>query len=234
MSHLTGNAHTTYVKNMFTRIAGRYDLLNRLMTFGLDIQLRHEAIQKLEFLQGNIILDAGCGTGDIALTIAGKHPEVKVIGSDLTLEMVRIASKRSKNQNISFVIANAEALPFASEKFSGVIQGYLLRNVSDIPLTLNEQFRILKPEGRIVSLDTTPPRKNIFYPFIQFYLKFIIPSLGKLIARDQGAYQYLQESTQNFLPAEILAQRMGSAGFRNVKYFIRLFGTMAIHVAKKR
>lgn len=233
MSHLTGKAHTSYVQGMFARIAGRYDLLNRLMTFGLDIGLRREAIRMLNISPGDTVMDVGCGTGDISLALRRQHPEAAVIGCDLTLEMVLIARRRSVGKNINYVIADAEALPFAPRMFNGLIQGYLLRNVSNIDLSLEEQFRVLKSGGKMVSLDTTPPQKNLLLPFIQFYLSHIIPLLGKWVAGDQLAYQYLQESTRGFYPAEVLARRMVSAGFKSARFVRRLFSTMAIHIAEK-
>ena len=221
------------VRGMFARISGRYDLLNRLMTFGRDRAWRHEAIRHLDVQPGQVILDAGSGTGDIALEIKTKYPTVKMVAADLTLEMIQVGKRRAGGENVFWVVADAQHLPFAKQQFAGVISGYLLRNVPDVDVTLAEQFRVTVPEGHFVSLDTTPPRRNLLYPFIKFYLKVVIPTLGKLITGDGAAYTYLPETTAHFLSAEVLAERISKSGYREINFARRMFGSMAIHWAKR-
>jgi demethylmenaquinone methyltransferase/2-methoxy-6-polyprenyl-1,4-benzoquinol methylase len=225
--------HLDKVRGMFARISGRYDLLNRVMTFGRDRAWRHEAIGYLKVQPGQTILDAGCGTGDIALEIRNKVPSTIVIAADLTLEMIKVGINRPGGETVHWVVADAEYLPFGNAVFDGVISGYLLRNVPRVPVALAEQFRVTVPEGRLVSLDTTPPRKNLLYPFIKFYLKFIIPVMGKILTGDRAAYTYLPETTAHFLSAEVLAERIAQAGYRDITFVRRMFGSMAIHRAKK-
>lgn len=225
--------HLDKVRGMFARISGRYDLLNRVMTFGRDRAWRHEAIGYLQVQSSQRILDAGCGTGDIALEITSKVPSAMVIAADLTLEMIKVGKIRPGGETVLWVVADAENLPFAGKVFEGVISGYLLRNVPRVPVALAEQFRVTVPEGRFVSLDTTPPRRNLLYPFIKFYLKFIIPLLGKILTGDGAAYTYLPETTAHFLSAEVLAERIAGAGYRDVSFIRRMFGSMAIHRATK-
>ena len=221
------------VRGMFARISGRYDLLNRLMTFGRDRAWRHEAIRHLDIQPGQVILDAGSGTGDIALEIKTKYPTVKMVAADLTLEMIQVGKKRAGGENIFWVVADAQYLPFADQQFAGVISGYLLRNVPDVDVTLAEQFRVTVLEGHFVCLDTTPPRRNLLYPFLKFYLKVVIPALGKLITGDGAAYTYLPETTAHFLSAEVLAERISKSGYREIHFARRMFGSMAIHWADK-
>ena len=114
-----------------------------------------------------------------------------------------------------------------------MISGFLLRNVPDIDRTLREHMRVLKPGGRAVSLDTTPPRRNLLRPFIEFYLHRVVPFLGKLIAGDTAAYTYLPDSTEGFLPAEVLAERFREAGMKGVGFMRRMFGTVGIHWGAK-
>lgn len=225
--------HLDKVRGMFARISGRYDLLNRVMTFGRDRTWRQEAIDYLQVQPGQTILDAGCGTGDIALEISNKVPSTIVIAADLTVEMIKVGKNRSGGETVHWVVADAEYLPFGNAVFDGVISGYLLRNVPRVPVALAEQFRVTIPEGRFVSLDTTPPRKNLLYPFIKFYLKFIIPFMGKILTGDSAAYTYLPETTAHFLSAEVLAERIAQAGYRDITFVRRMFGSMAIHRAKK-
>lgn len=228
-----GEERTRYVRRMFARIAGRYDLLNRLMTFGRDRAWRTEAIQHLDLHAARRILDAGSGTGDIALQLLDQAPAVHIIAADLTPEMMAIGKKRPHGDRVDWVVADAQHLPFCDGAFEGVISGYLLRNVPDVDTALAEQYRVTTPNGRIVSLDTTPPRKNILLPFIRFYLKYIIPLLGKLVAGDSEAYTYLPETTAQFLSAEALAERMTRAGYRVDGFARRMFGSMAIHWGRK-
>ncbi len=226
--------HTRKVRTMFGQIAQRYDLLNRVMTFGQDIRWRKEAIRKLELKSGpQWVLDAGTGTGDIALAIQKQYPQAVVVASDLTPEMILVGKKRTGAEKIHWVIADAMDLPFAQEAFDGVISGYLLRNVPDVNGALREQCRVLKPLKAMVSLDTTPPADNLLKPFIGFFLHRVIPLMGKILTGHTEAYTYLPDTTEHFLPADKLAARMEAVGFWPVQFCKRMFGTMAIHFAVK-
>ena len=228
-----GAERTRYVRRMFGRIAGRYDLLNRLMTFGRDRAWRDESIRRLQVKPGQRILDAGSGTGDLALQLLEMQPAAQVIAADLTPEMVAVGRQRPGGAAVLWIIADAQHLPFPPAAFDGVVSGYLLRNVPDVDAALAEQSRVLAAPGRMVSLDTTPPRKNLLLPFIRFYLKYIIPLLGKLVAGDSEAYTYLPETTAQFLSAEALAMRMTQAGFSVEGFGRRMLGSMAIHWCRK-
>ena len=232
---ITGDANERLqkVRGMFARISGRYDLLNRLMTFGRDQSWRREAIKHLECKPYQMILDAGSGTGDIALEIIKTEPTAKVIAADLTIEMIKVGRCRQNAEKINWVVTDAQALPFANGTFNAVISGYLLRNVPDVDITLKEQYRVVSSPAHFVSLDTTPPRRNLLYPFIKFYLKVVIPTLGKIITGDKAAYTYLPETTAHFLSAEALAERITQAEFVDVQFTRRMFGSMALHRGKK-
>jgi demethylmenaquinone methyltransferase / 2-methoxy-6-polyprenyl-1,4-benzoquinol methylase len=232
MANLKGSDRITYVRRMFGRIAPHYDLLNRLMTFGQDLHWRRETIACLDVQKNSRVLDNGCGTGDLALEISIKYPSSRVFASDLTPEMLALARCRSGSEKISWIIADAAHLPFASGAFQGVVSGYLLRNVPDVPTVLDEQERILEPGGRLAALDTTPPRGPASF-LVKIYLRWIIPFLGRLISGDSEAYSYLPQSTEQFLTAEKLAERLNSAGFQDVSFVRRMFGSMAIHRASK-
>jgi demethylmenaquinone methyltransferase/2-methoxy-6-polyprenyl-1,4-benzoquinol methylase len=234
MSNLTGTERSKYVQSMFGRIAHRYDLLNRLMTLGRDISWRKQAIGKLEIKAGDTVLDLGAGTGDIAFEATRRHPEAFVVASDFTIEMVLVGKQRSAGNKVTWVIADAMHLPFASECADAVVSGYLLRNVPDIDQTLSEHHRVMKLGGRTASLDTTPPRNNMLRPLLEFYLHRVIPVLGKLVAGDTEAYTYLPSSTDQFLTAETLVERLEQAGFTGVGFVRKMFGTMAIHWGRKR
>ena len=233
MTHLSGTERSKYVQDMFGRIARRYDLLNRLMTFGQDVRWRKQAIRHLELPAGAAVLDVGSGTGDIAKEIHSRHPDAFVVASDFTIEMVRMGKARKDGEKLVWVIADARQLPFADDCFQGVISGFLLRNVPDIAAVLFEQQRVLSHNGHVVSLDTTPPRDNWLRPLLEFYLHRIIPLLGKLVAGDSEAYTYLPNSTEAFLPAETLAGLFRQTGFIKVGFVRRMFGTVGIHWGKR-
>ncbi len=177
---------------------------------------------------GERVLDVGAGTGDVSMRIAIDSPETRLVACDLTPEMVAIARRRTGSLKIQWVIADAQKLPFAAGVFDGVISGFFLRNVPDPDLALREQGRVLAEIGRVVVLDTTPPRPGPFAPLVKFYLQHGIPLLGRILARNPSDYNYLQRSTVGFLSAEALRERLHEAGFSAVQFSIRMFGTVAI------
>jgi demethylmenaquinone methyltransferase / 2-methoxy-6-polyprenyl-1,4-benzoquinol methylase len=234
MSWLKGNEKARYVQGMFGRIAPRYDLLNRIMTLGQDVRWRKEAVRRLEIAEETVLLDLGTGTGDIAREISRQSAGVHIVACDFTYEMVVIGKSRSVvNDNIDWIIADAMNLPFQNNTFNGVISGFLLRNVPDVVQGLAEQYRVLRGDGKMVALDTTPPRAGFLHPLIEFHLHYIIPLLGRMIAGDAEAYKYLPDSTENFLAADLLAKRMTEAGYIRVAFVRRMLDTMAIHWGEK-
>lgn len=214
---------------MFARIAGKYDLMNRLMTMGQDIGWRKTVVALAALPVGGRLLDLGTGTGDIAAEALSVTPTILPVGGDFTLEMMQVGKADPARQSIRFTGSDALNLPFPDNTFDAITSGYLMRNVIDVKRAWAEQYRVLKPGGRVVCLDTTPPPHNLLYPFINFHLHVVIPTLGRLIAGASDAYTYLPDSTENFLPADKLAERMTTAGFKNVQFKHLMFNTMAIH-----
>ncbi len=223
----------TYVRQMFGRIAPYYDVMNRIMTFGLDQIWRKKVVNLLHPVNYKQYLDLGAGTGDLAREIRSTAPQATIIAADLTMEMMRYGKDHHKSTGIQWVVADAQALPFSSGIFDGIVSGYLIRNVPDIDATLSEQRRVLKDQAMMICLDTTPPGYSIFYPFIMIYLKWIIPLVGRLVSGDAHAYQYLPESTQKHVTANSLAEQMRQTGYHSVGFEKFQFGTMAVHWGKK-
>ncbi|MGE5641620.1 MAG: ubiquinone/menaquinone biosynthesis methyltransferase [Byssovorax cruenta] len=230
MTQLTGKERASYVQNMFTKIAKRYDLMNRLMTGGQDIRWRKRVIELARLNSGSRLLDLGTGTGDLAREALAQFPRANVIAADFTLEMMRVGKQ---NGALNFSTADALHLPFNNSSFDAVVSGFLMRNVIDLQKALQEQYRILKKGGRIVILDTTRPKKNILSPFIWLHMHVVIPTLGGLLTGVKDAYRYLPETTEGFVTAEEMASRMASVGFRKIGYQRFMFGTIAIHWGEK-
>jgi demethylmenaquinone methyltransferase/2-methoxy-6-polyprenyl-1,4-benzoquinol methylase len=230
MTQLTGQERATYVQNMFTQIAKRYNLMNRLMTGFQDVRWRKQVIRLAGLTNNASLLDLGTGTGDLAREALWQFPQARVIAADFTLEMMRVGQK---TRPLNFSSMDALRLPFNDSSFDVVTSGFLMRNVVDLQKGIKEQFRVLKNGGRIVILDTTRPKKNILSPFIWIHMHFIIPILGGLLTGVREAYRYLPDSTEAFVTAEDLASRMTKAGFKNVKYQRLMFGTIAIHWGEK-
>jgi demethylmenaquinone methyltransferase/2-methoxy-6-polyprenyl-1,4-benzoquinol methylase len=230
MTQVTGQERAKYVQTMFTRVAGRYDLINRLMTAGQDIHWRKEVIGLARLRSDSYVLDLGTGTGDLAREALSEFPHAKVMAVDFTFEMMRVGQGYGP---LNFSSADALFLPFCDSSFEAVVSGFLMRNVIDLQKALQEQYRVLKKDGRIVILDTTPPKKNIFSPLIWLHMHVVIPALGGLLTGAREAYCYLPESTEKFVTAEELAVRMASVGFKKINYERLMFGTIAIHWGEK-
>ena len=230
MTHLTGKERGEYVQDMFTRIAHRYDIMNRLMTAGQDVHWREQVIRQAGLKPGANLLDLGAGTGDLAREALKQHPEAKVVAADFTLEMMRVGRL---NGNLPWSAADALNLPFGEKTFDAVVSGFLMRNVGDIQGALKEQYRALKPGGRIVILDTTKPKRNLLSPLIWLHMHVVIPLLGGLLSGFKDAYNYLPDSTEAFVTAKELTVRMAAVGFKRINFDVLMFGTIAIHWGQK-
>jgi demethylmenaquinone methyltransferase/2-methoxy-6-polyprenyl-1,4-benzoquinol methylase len=230
MTQLTGKERAAYVQGMFTKIARRYDLMNRLMTGGQDVRWRKRVIELARLRSSASLLDLGTGTGDLAREALAQFPQSSVIASDFTLEMMRVGKQ---NGPLNFSTADALHLPFNEFSFHAVVSGFLMRNVIDLQKALQEQYRVLKKGGRIVILDTTRPKKNLLSPFISLHMHFVIPTLGGLLTGEKEAYRYLPETTEGFVTAEEMAVRMAAVGFKKIDFQRYMFGTIAIHWGEK-
>ncbi|MYD09312.1 MAG: ubiquinone/menaquinone biosynthesis methyltransferase [Chloroflexi bacterium] len=237
MAQLDGDERSAYVQAMFDRIAERYDLINRLITGGQDQKWRRLVVHKAALAPRGSLLDIAAGTGDIAFEALRTAPGARVVAADFALGMMHVGRRRAPyGQRVTWTGADALRLPFADNCFDAVASGYLMRNVADISQALNEQRRVLKPEGRIVILDTSPPPDNLLRPLIMLHLKFGIPLIGRLVGgRAAGdAYRYLPESTTAFKTPLELALLIEAAGFDEVGFKRLMFGTMAVHWGSKQ
>lgn len=213
---------------MFNSIAADYDKMNKLMTFGLDRKWRRYVVDKAELENGEKLLDIATGTGDIIFEALNTY-KLDTTGLDFSESMLAIARKRDKSHSTEWLQADALDLPFKEKTFNAVTSGYLMRNVGDIHKAFSEQYRVLQPGGRVVCLDTSPPSDNLLKPFINLYLKYVIPFLGKILSGNPSAYKYLTESTVNFIKAEELKEIMIKSGFKDITIKKFMFGTIAVH-----
>lgn len=233
MAHLQGKERANYVQSMFDRIAGRYNLMNRLMTFGQDMRWRRFVVQQARPPEGGKLLDLATGTGDIAFEALKAVDGLQVVGGDFSLGMMRVGQTLPMGDQVGWTGADALNLPFPDATFDAITAGYLIRNVIDIPRAFAEIRRTLKPGGRVVILDSAPPPQNILRPFILIHMRYIIPLLGRIISKNPDAYKYLPESTQAFKTPDELAAIMRQAGFKDVGYKRFMFGTQAVHWGTK-
>jgi len=221
------------VRAMFDRIAGRYQLMNALMTFGRDRAWRRDVVRAAGLPAGARLLDLASGTGDIALEALRLVAGVRVTAADFSLEMMRVGRRRPGGDRIVWCAADALALPFTDASFDAVTSGYLLRNVSDRVGAFREQARVVRPGGRVVCLDTSPPPATPLRPLVRLYLRRIVPLLGRLIAGERSAYAYLSASTEGFKTPDELTAIMREAGLVEVSYQRFMAGTIAVHVGTR-
>ena len=233
MAHLEGQERADYVQDMFARVAGRYDTMNRLMTFGQDLRWRRYVIQQANLPVGGRLLDIATGTGDIADEGLRQVPELQAVGGDFVIQMMQAGKRLPGREAIRWAAADTLRLPFPDNTFDAVTSGFLMRNVIDVPGAFREQWRVTKPGGRVVVLESSPPKDNLLKPFIQIHLNYVIPTLGRLVTGQADAYRYLPDSTQAFQGPEALAETMRAAGFAGVGYRLFMFGTIGIHVGTK-
>ncbi len=237
---LAGEDKRRYVVQMFSRIAGRYDLLNTLMTFGRDDGWRKLTARVAAPAMGQPALDMATGTGKIAVELARRG--ALAVGLDLTLDMMTQGRSdleadlelEALAPRVTFVGGDALVLPFADNTFSCATSGFALRNVTDVPRALAELCRVVRPGGRVVILEASQPPSPLIRSGNRLYTRLAIPLLGLLIAGDADAYTYLPSSMARFPGAPKLAAMMRAAGMVNVRYKRLMLGSAAIHVGMKR
>lgn len=233
MTALNKNQNGSHIRRMFGEIAGKYDLINRLMTFNQDRIWRQCVVRAAGMPANGTLLDAGAGTGAIALDALAGDNTLHVVAADFTVEMMSIGRKKQNGRLVAWTAADALALPFGDACFDAVTSGYLIRNVIDPLRAFREQARVVKPGGRVVCLETSPPPDSPSKPMLLFFLNRLIPLLGQLVSGNRPAYTYLPQTTQHFHPPEKVAAIMRSAGLTNIRYQQFMFGTIAVHVGIK-
>lgn len=221
-----------YVQRMFSRIARRYDLLNRLMSLGRDQSWRRFAARQARIPPGGQVLDIATGTGDVARAVLEVEPTARVVGVDFALPMLELAQAKldgHPRQHLSFASGDALQLPFPDATFDACLSAFMMRNVVDVRQAFAEQRRVVRPEGRVVCLEATRPSTPLFRELFGLYFGRLVPLLGGLIS-EGDAYAYLPASVFAFLSPAELADVMRDAGLREVRYRTLALGTVMVHV----
>jgi demethylmenaquinone methyltransferase/2-methoxy-6-polyprenyl-1,4-benzoquinol methylase len=222
----TGTLSPEGVRSMFDRIAPVYDLMNRVMTAGLDQRWRRLAVGEVVW-PGDRVLDACCGTGDLA--VAAERRGGRVVGLDFSPRMLERA--RGKSGTIEWVQGDALVLPFSDADFDSATVGFGVRNLEDLEGGLRELARVLKPGGKVAVLEITRPR-GVLRPFFRLWFDVLVPLAGRVL-RGGEAYTYLPASVRRFPGPEDLSALMERAGFETVRYRLLGGGTVALHTGVK-
>jgi demethylmenaquinone methyltransferase/2-methoxy-6-polyprenyl-1,4-benzoquinol methylase len=220
---------------MFDRIAGRYDLLNSLMTAGLHHAWRERAADRAEVSPGDSVLDVCCGTGDLSFALAQRvSPGGHVVGCDFSEQMLDLARGKGADRGaqVRFEWADALDLPYGEGRFDAITVGFGVRNFADRDRGLREMARVLKPGGRLVILEFTEPKRPPFSTFYSLWFDRIVPVLGRLTPNPE-AYSYLSESVHGFPDPQGLAAKMDAAGFERIRWLLTAGGILAIHSGVK-
>ena len=224
------------VTQMFDKVSTNYDFLNRLLTFGIDVSWRKKVVHLIKNQRAKIVLDIATGTGDLAIMLSDTEAD-KIIGLDISLGMLEIGKKkisdRNLNNKIELVLGDSENLPFEDECFDAITVGFGVRNFENLEKGLSEIYRVLKPKGTFVVLETSQPSVFPVKQGFIFYSKYIIPAIGKLFSKDKSAYTYLPESAAAFPYGNTFNNILLKTGFNTSKVYPQTFGIATIYQAMK-
>ena len=225
------------VEQMFDNIAGNYDKLNRVISFGIDVKWRKKVLKIVADSNPKIILDIATGTGDLAILMTETNAE-KIIGLDISDGMLEVGRIKIRQQNLSdkieMVLADSENMPYSDNYFDAITVAFGVRNFENLEKGLSEILRVLKPNGVFVILETSVPEKFPFRQGYHFYSKAILPLIGKMFSKDDAAYQYLSDSASVFPFGEALNNILRKVGFIDVKALPQTFGVATIYKATKK
>lgn len=224
------------VARMFNNISHRYDFLNHFLSLGIDRGWRKKAINLLRPLKPRQLLDVATGTGDFALQALSLNPE-KITGVDISEGMLQVGRKKMLDRNVAdkivLQLADSENLPFEENKFDAVTVGFGVRNFEHLERGLEEIFRVLRPGGVAVILEFSRPRKFPFKQGYNFYFKFILPKIGRIVSSDKTAYTYLPESVEAFPDGEDFLRILRDVGFKQTQCKSLTFGISSIYTGIK-
>ena len=231
--------HSAQIRNMFSAIAYRYDLLNHLLSLNIDKLWRRQAVAMLESVlskSDGLCLDLCCGTGDLALTMS-QRGVAQVVGCDFSHPMLQLSrqkiSSRNQSARIRIIEADGLRLPFRSQTFDAVAIAFGLRNLESVKEGLIEMRRVLKPGGKLMVLEFSKPTNPLFNRLFQFYFFRVLPRIGNLLSKHEQAYTYLPRSVSQFPDQTELVKTLTHCGFEKVSYVNLSGGIAAIHWGEK-
>ncbi len=223
------------IQTMFSNIAHRYDLLNRILSLGRDRYWRRFAVGQLPKVRNARFIDIATGTCDVALEIMKRHfTDTKVVGVDFSNKMLELGEKKVRKtgyqDRIDIRFADVTSLPFNDNTFDGSIIAFGRRNVQDYKQGITEMGRVVKSGGKVVILEFASVQSRLFKPLYHFYITKVLPSIGEIVSGKKGAYQYLPDSMLDFPVPDKLKLAMEETGLRDVKYYKLTFGITYVHV----
>src|SRR5450432_1378201 len=225
------------VEKMFDRIAFRYDFLNRFLSAGIDVRWRKKAIRELISLQPKTILDVATGTGDFAITSYQVLKPEKITGIDISEGMLEVGRKKimkyGLQSQIQLLNGDSEAIFFKDDSFDAVTVAFGVRNFENLEKGLSEIYRVLRPGGKLVILEFSKPSLPVVRNLYNFYLKFVTPKVGKLISKNKDAYQYLNNSVQQFPEKQTFIHILNQSGYRYSFYKTLSLGICTIYCGEK-
>lgn len=226
------------LQKMYSEVSSRYELINHVLTFGLDILWRKIAAREAAKADGTLWLDVCTGTGEMAYSLSRlSEARVRIVATDFCLPMLAKALKKPSGQKVFSLLAEAHSLPFLDETFDLVTISFATRNINlqrEVLLYhLREFRRILKPRGRFVNLETSQPSIGIFRRLFHFYVRLVVKPVGYFLSGSKAAYSYLSFTIPRFYSAEEFSQILRQAGFSHITFRSLLFGISAIHTAVK-
>ncbi len=225
------------VEKMFDKIAFRYDFLNRFLSAGIDVRWRKKAISELISVQPKNILDVATGTGDFAITSYRILKPQKITGIDISEGMLDIGRKKIEKyglqSHIRLLNGDSEAILFRDASFDAVTVAFGVRNFENLEKGLSEIYRVLKPGGKLIVLEFSKPSLPVIRNLYNFYMRFITPKVGKLISKNNDAYQYLNNSVQQFPERETFIHILNQLGYRHSFYKTLSLGICTIYCGEK-
>ena len=223
------------VKQMFNKIAGQYDFLNRFLTFGIDNIWRKIAVKKIKNNPKNV-LDIATGTADLAI-ITAKYTNAEIIGLDISDQMLKVGKEKITNKNlnsrIKLINGDAENLSFNNETFDAITVGFGVRNFENLEKGLNEIYRVIKKDGYVAILEPSYPKKFPLKQLFNFYFETVTPIIGNLISKDYKAYSYLSKSVKNFPSSNNFIDQLKQIGFSKCNHYSLTFGVVSLYIAIK-
>ena len=226
------------IQKMFDRISSRYDFINHILSFGIDVQWRKKLVYRLARHTPNRILDIATGTGDLAILSAQKISNAHIIGMDISEGMLRLSRKKVIEKKLSdrirMVHGDSENIPFKEDYFDAITVSFGIRNFENLSSGLLEMYRVLKPEGHLLILEFSTPLNLSIKKLYSLYIRNILPFIGKILSEDKEAYAYLPESMATFPFGKEMEMILIEAGFYDIELLPLTFGVATIYISRKK